>query len=273
MKIYNGQAGQFGDAIMSLKVSEHLHSLYPKDELVSGISFKYQSLLPILSTIPYINQWIIWEGYCDTFPTQFDRNVIKANLFDIFFNPMSGNHKSDWYKDTHQVADMFLRNDLRPPEDLQINLPPTVVREDLKNAVAFAPFPNNGIGSKCLNVNKAQIIVDHLKMHDMEVIQLGSIFEPVLKKSYKPRTNWLDTAVILNSVKFLITADTAVSWLGSAYKAKTIGLYGYEGYYNGIETSKNWQPVNPNAHYLEAPNCNDIPNEKIFELIDKMRSS
>jgi ADP-heptose:LPS heptosyltransferase len=60
----------------------------------------------------------------------------------------------------------------------------------------------------------------------------------------------------------LITVDTAMAWISSGYSFPTLGLYGYE-YYPMAQTSKNWQPVNPNAVYVESGKVSDIIVERI----------
>ncbi len=67
---------------------------------------------------------------------------------------------------------------------------------------------------------------------------------------------------------FVITLDGGLCWTASAYNFPTLGLMGF--HYDGLNSSKLYQPINKNGHYLEAPRAEDIPNELIFSKIDEM---
>ena len=58
-----------------------------------------------------------------------------------------------------------------------------------------------------------------------------------------------------------------MSWIASAYKVPTLGMYAYK-YHPGSHTSKNWQPVNPNAKYIEADILENISNEEVISILE-----
>lgn len=268
MKIYAGLSGLYGDAIMSTRLHEELRLKYPKAEIVGGIAKQFSSILPLLKRNPYVNRWVIWEGYCETFPSQKDQEFIDNEKFDLRFHPNPGHSRGDWFNNHHQVAELFLRYNLTPPENLKINFPkwPKVHHN---NIVGFCPFANNAKGCKSLSLEKANEIIYFLNTQGYFVYHLGGKGEPETNAFIPSEPNWLDTGDFLCSCKFLITTDSACSWLASAFSTRVLGLYA-SNYYNGSKNTLNWQPINENAKYLEAPNANDIPNELIFKEISKL---
>ena len=66
----------------------------------------------------------------------------------------------------------------------------------------------------------------------------------------------------------LITGDTGMSWVASAFNQNVIGLYAKKYNFNA-STSANWQPTNSKAIYLERDNVNEIPIAEIINAIDK----
>ena len=73
------------------------------------------------------------------------------------------------------------------------------------------------------------------------------------------RTSW---------VPICLSCDTGMAWVASGYQHPTVGLYAW-GYNPVAGTSKNWQPTNPNADYLEAHSVNKISKQDIVAAIHK----
>ena len=59
-----------------------------------------------------------------------------------------------------------------------------------------------------------------------------------------------------------------MSWAASGFQHPTVGLYAW-GYNPVAGTSKNWQPTNPNAVYLESKRASDIKPRDIIETVVK----
>lgn len=264
MKIYQGQQGQFGDILISLKVSEELSRTFPDARITMGASKSYSSILELIKTAPYVQDTVLWEGYCDY--SEKDKEFIRKEQFDLFYCPFQASTTQFW-KTHHQVADAFVRHKLLPPNDLQIKLPVLEARNPDSNIICISVFPNFGVGVKSWERSTAQDYVDCLVEMGYDIVQLDG--EKPLKNILKQSHSWLETASWLCTCRLLITGDTAVSWLASAYNTPTLGLYAL-GYYFGAETSKNWQPINPNAVYLEADNVNNIKQELIEEKLDAL---
>ena len=60
-----------------------------------------------------------------------------------------------------------------------------------------------------------------------------------------------------------------MAWIASGYSFPTFGIYAYN-YYPHVTTSKNWQPINPNAKYIEKDKISNITLDLVSEEIDKM---
>ena len=101
-----------------------------------------------------------------------------------------------------------------------------------------------------------------------KIVHLGGCNEPIIDHAINPKLSLFESVRILCSCKLLITTDTAMSWIASAYKIPTIGIYSY-AYHPGATTSINWQPVNPNAFYLESDAAENVSLNDILENIEK----
>ena len=269
MKIYCGQAGQYGDSLMNLCLARFFRDTIPDSEIHFGISKKYSSILPILKLNTYIDNFIIWEGY-DHGLTERDERLIDEYQFDIFCDPFKGNSSRDWYRTMHQVEDVFRRHGLTCPEEYK-KIKFEITNEDFKrlfsychpkqNLACFAPFANKGQGVKSLSVQKAQGIVDELVRRDIRVDLLVGPGDPILHHCRRV-TDWEESLKSLLSCRKLITTDTSINWLASGFSIPTIGLLA-TSYYN-YSDSKNWQPINADALYFQSEVANDIDNSHIF---------
>ena len=106
-----------------------------------------------------------------------------------------------------------------------------------------------------------------------KAVHLNGPGEPDIEGSIKSNCSWIDSAALIAKSEMLITADTGMSWVASAFSHPTVGLYAW-GYNPVCETSKNWQPTNKNASYLESYNARDIKAKEIVaEIIKKIKES
>ena len=60
-----------------------------------------------------------------------------------------------------------------------------------------------------------------------------------------------------------------MAWIASGYSFPTFGIYSYN-YYPNATTAKNWQPINPNAKYIEKDKISNITLELLSEEISTM---
>ena len=99
-----------------------------------------------------------------------------------------------------------------------------------------------------------------------KAIHLNGPDEPDIPGSVKLNKDWLTSVAVVTRSKLLITGDTGMSWAASGFQHPTVGMYAW-GYNPVAETSKNWQPINPNAIYLEAKTTKEIKPKKIIQAV------
>lgn len=262
--------GQFGDIITTIGAQKVFSEDYPEYELTLGISRKYADIAPLFYNQRYIKDIHIWEGYDNAWPTENDKKFIETNKYDIIFNPMQGVGDHNWYNRIHQVALCCERYGLRLPDTNEVFLNKNFnVLNEYKNSICLSIFPNNGIGLKSPSLDKAQNLINSINKFGFQVIQLRGPSDPRLNNVKIIETSLFEAVKIMTSCKLLVTGDTSMSWIASAYKVPTLGMYAYK-YHLGSHTSKNWQPVNPNAKYIEADILENISNEEVISILEKM---
>ena len=100
-------------------------------------------------------------------------------------------------------------------------------------------------------------------------VQVGLETEPEICEN-RFIGNFFETIQFALSCDFVFTVDSALAWIMSGYQHSVLGIYNYKYYYEA-ETAKNWQPINPNAYYIESDNIN-IDNEIIYNIISNYDS-
>jgi len=262
--------GQLGDQIICLGAVKVLAEDYPDTDFTMAMSEKFSAIAPLFENQPYIKDIHIWQGYDAAWPTENDKKFIIDNKYDLVFNPMDNNQHPRWFQTMHQVSSTCQRYGLRLPDTNEVFLKKNFKLLPMyKNHIALSVFANNGEGVKSLSVGRAQELVDNLKSMGHKVLQLHGPKDPVLKNLEVISKSFVKAAQVLHSCKLLVTGDTAMSWVASAYKIPTLGLYAYS-YHPNATTSVNWQPINPNAKYLEANIVANIPNDLIIEEVGKI---
>ena len=260
--------GQFGDAITTIAAQKIFLEHNPDFEFTFALSKKYEEIIPLFLNQPHIKNVHLWEGYDSYWPTTNDLEFINNQKFDIVFNPMQG-VIHDWFKSMHQVSLCCARYGLKIPKTNEVSLHKYFEpNENYKNYVAVSYFANNGQGIKNISIQKINIINNFIKNMGYKIVHLGGCNEPIIDHAINPKLSLFESVRILCSCKLLITTDTAMSWIASAYKIPTIGIYSY-AYHPGATTSINWQPVNPNAFYLDSDAAENVSLNDILENIEK----
>lgn len=272
---------QFGDLVINTFAARVLKEKYPESKLTFVINKDYKDIAPLFINHPHIDYIKILDKNRDGF-SQSDKDWVKKQDFDLVFNPMQDhNHSDPWFLKRHQAAEVCFMHRLANEKECQkfdnklylnkwfdsANLVPYFGNRGVVAIQAFAGSYNPK-NDKMLTIEKAQSIVDYLIELGFNVLQLGIESEPKLFNTYRFNTDYFNSVKNMLGCKFLITTDSAMSWISSAYEFPTIGLYSNS--YYGKEFVKNIQPINPNAEYLDADNVNNIPNQEIFAVIDGM---
>jgi len=258
--------GQYGDAITTIAAQNIFAENYPDFDFTFALSKKYEAIMPLFLNQKQIKNIHLWDGYDSYWPTNNDINYIKENNFDIVFNPMQG-VIPNWFETMHQVSLCCARYKLPLPKTDEVTLNRYFEpNNNFKNYIAISPFANNGHGLKALSLERINVITNFLYKKGYKIVHLGSERENTIDNTINPKFNLFESVKILCACKLLITTDTAMSWIASAYKIPTLGLYAYG--YHQTNTSKNWQPIQPNAKYLESYSVNDINMDIILKNIE-----
>ena len=260
MKAIGFNQGQYGDLCINLIACKSFKQVYPDSTLIFGVNHRYRDLAPIFLKHPHIDGIHVWEGY-DNWPTERDLDYMASQEFDHIFHPMP-RLSWDWQTKHHQTEEVCFVNGLPSPGDLQIYLNPsaTLVNNNYKGFIVVCGVGATDGAKKNLDEQKLDYVCGL-------IVKLG--YQPLfLASSYKEHasvhTPFVEAVGIMLGCKALVTIDSALCWIASGYQFPTLGLYN-QFYYadKGAQTSKNWQPINPNAVYLEAAGVNEIPNEAI----------
>lgn len=248
---------------MNMVALRQFKSMYPDSEFTFGIGNKYADCQLLFDRSPLVSRIHIWDSY-ENWPTQKDKDFVEEEKFDKVFEAMPRHKEHDWFLKRHQTQEVCHMHGLPIPEDTQIEFPPlkTEVRENL---IAISGFTSFG-SSKSLSVDTLKTICLELKKVGYDTLQLAVKGEPEIGATYRIEASYVSAVKYMLSCKALLCADTGMNWMASGFKHPVVGLYGYS-FYPGSTTSKNWQPTNPNALYLESNHVSGIPTDAIISAV------
>lgn len=262
MRAIGFNAGQFGDVVMGVVAARAHKEQFPDSKLTLGIAEKYAAIKGIFADNLYVDDVHIWKGYND-WPAIEDHLAMAQNGWTKVYNAMPRHTSEYWYLSRHQAAEMCLMHGLAPPSDLQIYLrKPKILK--FGKMVAITLFGETRGAEKSATEEQAKFICKIVEDCGYMPMQLGLASEP--RVCVRKIGTFQESIDFLLGCHAIITVDTAMAWIASGYQMPTLGLYGYQ-YYPMARTSKNWQPVNPNAIYLESATVRDIMNERIEKSI------
>ncbi len=267
-KVYFGINGQFGDIVMQEPALRKFINDNPETKIVLGCHNKYFPALQLFNNYhDNIVEFKSWEGY-NNWPSESDQEYIDQQAFDHIFKTMPKHTSPDWAKEIHQTREAALMQGIEV-SDIQINLPKpeSIVNHD--NTVAISLFPNwpNG-GIKSFSFESISNMVKVINKMGFKTIHLNGPNEPDIPNARKINGSYVDSVRNLIGTDLLVTCDTGMSWVASAFQHPTVGFYAW-GYNPVAGTSKNWQPTNPNADYLEAYSVDKISKQDIVAAIYK----
>ncbi len=265
-KVYFGINGQFGDIVMQEPALRKFINDNPETKIVLGCHDKYFSILELFQNYhENIIGFKSWEGYND-WPTPADKRYIEEQNFDYLFNPMPKHSSNDWAKNTHQVQEAAAMQGLDVLDtQIRLPMPDSIVKHN--KTVAISLFPNWPFGGvKALPYDWVCNIVKVINKIGFNVVHLNGPDEPDVPNATKINGSYIDSVKNLLGTDLLVTCDTGMSWVSSAYQHPTVGFYAW-GYNPVSGTSKNWQPTNPNANYLEAQYASKFNKSDIIKSI------
>jgi len=271
-KVCIGMGGQYGDVIMQEPGLREFIKNNPDTKIILAICDKYKEVLPLFYDYhENIIDYKIWEGY-DDWPAESDIKYINSQNFDAMFPCEKPEHEQlDWPKYRHITTETALMLGLSASTtNIQLNMPPGVVKEP--KTVALHLFSSKWpSGARSLNVEKQTAIVDHVTSKGYKVYQISAPHQPHIKNTTFVKGTYFESCKKMLSTELLISCDSGMLFVASAYDHPTIGLMSiaYHPIANTLGTTKNWQPVNPNAVYLEHMLAAQLPIDKIIAEIDK----
>lgn len=269
MKAIGFNAGQFGDVMMGTVAARAFKEQNPDAHLTMGVAEKYSAIEPLFKDHKYFDDTHIWKGYND-WPNVEDNLYLSTNRFDKRFNAMPQHTNAFWYLSTHQTAELCAMHGLEAPKNLQVELTNHSVKHTSNKLVCLSLFGETRGEEKSVSLKQANQIVELVRRMGYTPVQLGLESEPdICTNRYKG--DFVSSVQFMAKSDLLITIDTAMSWIASGYSHPTVGLYGYS-YYPLAKSSKNWQPVNPNAIYVESPRVSDIILDRIEAAINSIKS-
>lgn len=264
MKAIGFNQGQYGDLCMCTVACRAFKRDFPDSILYLGINKRYESIKDIFLHNNYIDKIHIWDQY-DGWPSEIDKLNIINEKFDKIFDPMPKHTTDLWYLQNHQTKELCLMHDLKPPEDIQVSLNKYFEVDRNKKTVAINMFAETRAEDKTPSIKKAKEIISLLKSLNYRPVQIGLPNQEQICEDRFIGT-FIDTVKFVLSCDFLLTVDSAMSWIASGYSFPTIGLYSYT-YYPMSYTARNWQPINPNAVYLEDKRIDEIEIDKVASAI------
>ena len=267
-KVSFGINGQFGDIIIQEPSLRSFIQDHPDAKIVLGCNSKYKEALELYRGYhENIIDFKFWDGY-KHWPEPTDQQFIEDQKFEWVFNAQPKHTEKDWATHLHQTEECGLMQGI-VVKDTQIKLPRPngIVKHDKTVAISLFPnWPNGGV--KAFPLHTVANIVKIINKMGYKVIHLNGPNEPDVPNTTKVNGSYLDSVKNLLGTDLLVTCDTGMAWVASGYQHPTVGLYAW-GYNPVAGTSKNWQPTNPNADYLEAHSVNKISKQDIVAAIHK----
>lgn len=270
-KVCIGIRGQYGDILMQEPGLRKFIKNNPDTKITLAVSKKFKEILPLFYNYhDNIVEFKHFEGYND-WPTTEDLNYINERNFDAMFPPDIPKHQqNNWAKYRHIVKETALMIGLEEPDDIKINLntPHGLVKEPKTASIHMFSSKWPG-GVRSINIQKQNLIVDHLIRRGYKVYQISSPSQPHIKNTTKPIGNYYDACLNVLKTDFLISCDSGMPFLASAFDHPTLTLFS-SGYNPLVNTTKNWHPSNPNAIYMESDKADNISIYKIYDAIDNL---
>ena len=237
---------------------------HPNSDLYLGINKQYQSLKEIFLYNNLIDNIHIWDQY-NNWPSDIDKEYLREQKFDMAFNPMPKHSSEDWYLYRHQTEEVCLMHGIIPPNDLTVTFNKYFETKRYNKYVAVNLFAETRSSDKTPDLQQSINIVNLIKSLGYIPVQIGLPEQPQICDN-QFFGSFFETIKFVLSCNFLVTVDSAIAWIASGYSFPVVGIYAYS-YYTGATTSKNWQPINKNALYIEKYRISDITTYDIEQAI------
>lgn len=257
--------GLVGDTVIQTPALRSFRALNPDVEFTFAVGKRFKHVVPLFQGLKYIDKFHVWESD-DNWPSAEDISYLKRENYDFVFNPRPNHTRYDWYNHKHYVEETCDMLGVYFDGNYQCELGYVPKKVDLcgKKIVTTSLFASGSQLSKSPKIEVLEELFWHLTNMGYTVIQLGKndpIIQDAQNWGFMSLTECVDW---MNGASFHITGDVGISWVASAYKIPTIGLYGlnYPDMKEGRQVSHN--PFNPNAVYINKNHVWDISVDDIL---------
>mgnify|MGYP003110648125 CR=1 FL=1 len=269
-KVCFGIRGQYGDIIMQEPALREFIRNNPDTKIVIGAYKKYQDIFPLFYNYhENIIGYKAFDGYND-WPTKADKEYIKKEGFDaIFPNGIPIHQQPDWANYKHITVETALMIGLSArSSNIELYMPDDVKKEPKTACIHMFSSKYPG-GARSVGIEKQTAITKHLLKNGYKVYQLSAPHQPHIEGAIFNKGTYYDACIRMLSADFLVSCDSGMPWVASAYNHPMLGLFS-TAYNDLVTTTKNWQPINPNAIYLESPYANAISIDSIIKEINNL---
>lgn len=259
-------AGLAGDLVISSPAIREFKQVFPNSHLTFAIGSRYAHMAELFRGLPYIDDFHIWETY-DNWPTQGDKDYLAAANYDFVFNPFPHHTRSDWYNLFHYTQETSMMQGLPCPVDCQCELGYVPEKRDCSNVVTLSLFASGSQLSKTLTEEQREELAAKIRERGLIPVQIGSNDLRIKGCEWGGDRSITQATDLLVNSHCHITIDTSFAWIASAYKKRTIGLYGVNYADMRLDRIVSHNPVNPNATYLNRQKVSDINVDEIINLL------
>ena len=273
--------GQYGDLFIGLTACSVIKSIWPSSTMIYSVNKKYTDVIPILRLSPYIDKFIIWEGYED-WPLPLD----SANLGKLlelekkagensfqFFQPMEKHTVADWYNYWHQTAESCVMHSLPRPTKEQENfkLPKPEVEQEETITICTGRRKNKEgeYNTKAVTLEQIETVKGFCEENNLKLIQIKGGEEDLIEGVEHFEGNYSESVIKVLQSKILVSCDTGMIWASSALSHPTIGLYDLS-FYPDAATHLNWVPKNENQVTIFSKEIKNIGLHKLEECLSDM---
>jgi len=262
---------QVGDLVMCSVAVRQFKKQYPVSHLTFSISQKYGHVNKLFEGLAGVDAVHIWQGD-GRWPTKEDISFLEEGKFDIAFNAFPEHTHPAWYNHLHYIEETCLMLGLQKPTNLQCSLGYVPKKlPNLDKTITLSLFASGNQLKKTIRPDDMDKLVAAItEKYGYKCVQIGSSDAPIAGAYQAQASSIYDAIDILTSSRLHITIDTAFSWIASAYKHPTVGLYGIT--YPDMPQTRivSHNPVNPNAIYINKPSVKDVEVEEILLAIDSI---
>ena len=270
--------GQYGDLFISLTACRVLKRTFPDCFLIYSVNRKYSDCIEILKLSEDIDDFAIWEGY-DDYPLDSDKQYLKYILgylrdagFEKFhqFNPMQEHTILDWPNYWHQTEEACVMYKLPRPTDSEMDFKlrkPNLEQEETITICTGRRKEKDGlINTKALTIEIIESVKNFAEKNNLTLIQIGADEEEGIDGVEKFKGSYSESVLKVLKSKLLVSCDTGMIWVSSAFSHPTVGLYDLS-YYKFAKSCGNWTPKNKNQKTFYADLMKNIDLQELEESL------